>query len=177
MYITHSPKRITLKGYKRDDCTINAIGNSLGLSYDLSRKILQVGISINNRFSFFVRSPRTKIEFTEQSNVEMICKSLSVKVERFETSNHKKRTSLAEFAQENNEGIYIALVDSHLVSVIDGKIVDTWDSRDRKMLFSYKIDVTKAHDKIYELAKFYKMTSNEHFIKEHKRKILEHSSI
>ena len=32
MYIKHSPARITIKGYKRDDCTINAIGTALGIS-------------------------------------------------------------------------------------------------------------------------------------------------
>ena len=52
MFIKQSPERITLKGYKRDDCTINAIGNAAGLSYDLARKVLQTAIFHRNVASF-----------------------------------------------------------------------------------------------------------------------------
>lgn len=172
MCIKHSPVRVNVRGYKRDDCTVIAIGNSLGLSYDLSRKILQTGSYRDGVFSFRKKQPRTKNEFIRQSIVEMICEALSVETLRFERSNAKKRTSLGEFAKDNDKGIYIALVDSHLATVIDGKVVDTWDSRKRKMIAAYKVDVEKAHKVIYELAKFYRMTSNEHFIKEHTIKIM-----
>lgn len=172
MYITHSPKRITIKGYKRNDCTVNAIGNALGLSYDLARKVLQVGQYRNGEFSFYKRSPRTKQEFTRQSHVQMICEALSVKTQNFERNNSKKRVTLEQFAKENNESTYIALVDRHLVAVIDGKVVDAWDSRKRKMIAAYEVDIKKAHSVIYGLARFYKMASYEHFIKEHKKEIL-----
>lgn len=172
MYITHTPDRVAVKGYKRDDCTVIAIGNSLGLSYDLSRKILQTGNYRNGTFTFRKRSPRTKNEFILQRHVQMICEALSVQTTKFETSNMKKRTSLGEFAKENNKGTYIALVDSHLSTVIDGKVIDAWDSRERKMIAAYKVDIDKAHEVIYELAKHYRMTSDKHFIKKHKQEIL-----
>lgn len=172
MYITHTPKRITLKGYKTDDCTIIAIGNALGLSYDLARKVLQVGSYRNRVFSFRKRNPMTKDEFIRQNHIEMICRALSVRSERFEINNRKKRTTLEEFAKENKKGVYIVLVDRHLVSVMNGKIVDTWNSTKRKVISAYEIDTERAHKMIYDLAVFYRMTSNEHFVKGHKRNII-----
>lgn len=66
MFIKTTPERITIKGYKGSDCTCVALGNSLGLSYDLARKILQNGRYYNNEFHFVKDNPITKSKFTQK---------------------------------------------------------------------------------------------------------------
>lgn len=57
MYITQTPERVYVKGYKRDDCTVIAIGNALGISYDLARKALQIGVCNSEGFTFRKSNP------------------------------------------------------------------------------------------------------------------------
>lgn len=173
MFINNSPKKIKVQGYKRDDCTVRAIGNALGLSYDLSRKILQVGCYYNEQFSFLKKGPLTKLEFTSQPHVEKICGALSAKTIQFERSGAKPRTKLRDFAKDYNKGIYIVLVDRHLTVVMDGNVVDSWDCNDRNVVAAYRIDLKKSYDTIRDLAKFYKMHSTEHYVKGNKKKILD----
>lgn len=178
MYIKHSPERIKIKGYKRDDCTVNAIGTALGISYDLSRKILQTGICDSEEFKFLKRNPRTKNEFIKRQHVKKICAKLSVDrnvyisdaelnriYQTTENDNHDskfKNNTLAKFAECNPDGIFIVLVKNHLTAVINGKIVDTWDSSKRAVEVAYRVDVEKARDVIADLAKFYRMNSKKH---------------
>lgn len=172
MYITQTPERVHVKGYKRDDCTVIAIGNALGISYDLARKILQVGVYSSEGFTFRKRNPLRKDQFIRINHVKDICQSLSVRRVLFQRFDESKRISLGEFAKSRNEGVYLALVDHHLAAVIDGKVVDAWDSRKRKMIAAYKIDIETAHERIYELAKFYRMANDKHFIKKSESELL-----
>ena len=188
MYIKHSPERITIKGYKRDDCTINAIGTALGLSYDLSRKILQTGVYYNGQFSFIKSNPRTKDAFTQRHHVKRICEALSIDRnvyisdeelrERKARSSYRytKDNSLKRFADSNPEGVFIVLVHCHLVAIIDGKIIDTWDSSKRAVEVAYRVDVDQARKTIAELAKYYQMSSDEHILEEHIESILNKAS-
>ena len=183
MYIKHSPERITIKGYKKDDCTINAIGTALGISYDLARKILQTGVYYNGEFTFVKSNPRTKEAFSQRHHVKRICEALSldrnVYISDKELMQRKKGiyknnndNSLKKFAECNPEGIFIVLVHSHLVTVINGKIIDTWDSSKSVVEIAYRIDVNKARETIYDLAKFYRMNSEEHMLEKHVESIL-----
>lgn len=187
MYIKHSPERITIKGYKKDDCTVNAIGSAIGLSYDLSRKILQTAVYYNGKFTFVKSKPRTKDSFTRRGHVKRVCEALSVDNhiyitdselrERMKSKQHShvKGVKLRDFARSNNEGIYIVLVRGHLAAVINGKIVDTWDSGGREVEIAYKIDVDHARRTIADLAKFYRMDCDKHIKKDHVSKILKGS--
>lgn len=183
MYINHSPKRITIKGYKRDDCTVNAIGSALGLSYDLARKILQTGKYYNGEFTFAKSKPRTKLQFTERNHVKRICAALSVDSnvyisdEQLSKLNGRaprrtKNNTLAKFAEDNPNGIFIVLVKGHLTTVIDGKIIDRWDSSQKVVEIVYRIDVNKARNTIAELASFYRMDSQEHILRNHVKSIM-----
>lgn len=188
MYIKHSPERITIKGYERDDCTINAIGTALGLSYDLSRKILQTGIYYNGQFSFIKSNPRTKNEFIQRHHVKRICEALSVDrniyisdkelLERKakDSCRYNKENSLKKFADSNPKGVFIVLVHCHLVAIVNGQIIDTWDSSKREVEIAYRVDVDKAREMIAELAKYYKMDSDKHILEEHIDFILEKAS-
>lgn len=181
MFINHSPERITVKGYKRNDCTMNAIGNAVGISYDLARKVLQTAVFPNGNMSFVKRKPRTKRQFTGRGHVKRVAEELSISKKEYVTDSelerhYKKRIpgtiSLREFAQENDKGIYLVLVKGHLATVIDGKIVDTWDSGARIVEVAFEVNVKKAQKAIADIAKFYRMDSDEHILKNHKKTIL-----
>lgn len=38
--------------------------------------------------------------------------------------------TVEDFARDHQQGTYILAIDGHVVAVIDGKIVDSWDSRE-----------------------------------------------
>lgn len=172
MYIKHTPSKIAIKGYKKDDCTVIAIGNALGISYDLSRKILQTvysrRVTKHGELPFRTENPLAKKYFTLQMHVQKVCRGLSVEEIGFEPFEKEKRITLLKFAKQYNEGVYLALVDRHLATVIDGQLIDTFDSSSRKMIAAYKIDSPQAHETIQELAKYYKMNSNKHIFQDHK---------
>lgn len=172
MYIYKAPERVSLKGYVRDDCTINAIGNTLGLSYDLARKVLQTINFSDDGVTFRKKSPRTKYEFAVKSNVERVCSGLSVRQEDHKAASQingqrNKEMSLKDFTIKYPVGVFIVLVERHLVAVINGKIIDTWDSSKLIVEKSYMIDINKGRDLIKDIAKFYRMTSNKHIIENH----------
>ena len=191
-YIKSAPHRVSVKGYKGSDCTINAIGNSLGISYDLARKLLQTGYLKDEKFSFRINSPRTKNEFTQRGNVRNILRAIStdhcVYISDKEIQNkiqNKKRItsdlkktggqSVNKFAESNPKGTFILLVFGHLTAVIDGVLVDTWNCGDYAVEIAYKISVPKARKVIKGLASFYRMDSEKHFIKNHKKALLSKS--
>lgn len=188
-YIKSVPHRVSIKGYKGNDCTINAIGNTLGISYDLARKLLQTGNFKDGKFSFRIKSPRTKDEFTRRNNVRNILTAISTdycvyisdkeiqkKVQNKAriTSDIKKTgsQSVNKFAESNPKGTFILLVYGHLTAVVDGVVVDAWNCGDYAVEIAYKISVPKARKVIKELASFYKMDSEEHFVKNHKKTLL-----
>ena len=184
MFIKQSPERITLKGYKRDDCTINAIGNAAGLSYDLARKVLQTAIFHRNTTMGFVESkPRTKAQFIMRSHVLRLCRHLSVDDEWFMSDEEtyslytynkapKNTITLKDFANEKREGIYIVVAKGHLSVVTNGKIIDTWDSGHLPVEGVCKIDVKRAQSAVMDIANFYGFNSDKHIIKNYEEKLL-----
>lgn len=160
MYVMKSPKRITVKGYVKDDCTIIAIGNALGISYDLARKVLQVGVYFDNKFAFAKQGPRTKPQFTDLFHVKRISRALSTE----ETEFYGQKLTLNEVSKILGMGTYIVLVKGHLTTVIDGEIIDTWDSSNSIVSVAYKVNPKKAKETIYDLAEFYRMSSDEHLM-------------
>lgn len=172
MYIKHTPNKVAIKGYKDNDCTVIAIGNALGISYDLSRKILQTvysrRVTKHGELPFRTENPLAKEHFILQMHVQKVCRGLSVEEIKFEPFEREKRITLRKFAKDYNEGIYLALVDRHLATVIDGQLIDTFDSSSRKMIAAYKIDLPFAHETIKGLAKYYKMDNKKHIFQDHK---------
>lgn len=177
-YVKMQPERISIKGYKRNDCTINALGNALGLSYDLARKVLQtVRFDKYDNLTFRKNEPRTKTQFSSRNHVKNVVSGLSVNKEEYikdidilEHYHGKgvKSITLGEFAKFHKKGVYVVLVKSHLTTVIDGVIIDTWDSSKRIVEVACEMDINKAQKAILNVAKFYKMDSNKH-IKKQKR--------
>lgn len=169
MLLINEPERIKVKGYKSNDCTVNAIGNVLGVSYDLSLKALQTVRPErgNDVLDFSVSYKRTKSDFTERA---FFIKFLSALSEEYKSLRAKKMT-IEKFAEEYNKGDYVVVTESHAVTIIDGIIIDAWDSRKEVATIYFKIDVASSRRKLKSLSKHYKLDSDEHFVKFRKNKI------
>ncbi|MBO7731768.1 MAG: hypothetical protein J6S67_04430 [Methanobrevibacter sp.] len=46
--------------------------------------------------------------------------------------------SLIDFCMDNPEGVYVVGLDSHVVAVIDGNYIDTWDSGNEIPIYYWK---------------------------------------
>lgn len=164
MFIRHTPPKVNIKGYKREDCTVIALGNGLGISYDLARKILQTVEydDFSERLPFRKKSPFKKNQFSIEYHVNGVCERLSCEYEDLRRNRSEPKFTLEEFAKNTPTGRYIVLVTGHLTTVIDGVIYDTWDCGSRKVQCIYTIDLNYSKEKIKELAKFYKMNNEKH---------------
>lgn len=177
MLVKFRPSRIKIKGYKRNDCSINALGSALGISYDLARKVLQTAVYVKKgEISFLKKRPRTKSELSSKRNVIQVCeaicedravftapKSKACSSRRAKHLGHRDN-SVGKFAKSNASGIFILLTDTHMLTVIDGKVIDTWDSTDLVVEIAYRVNIDKARQSIANLAKFYKLASESHMI-------------
>lgn len=43
-----------------------------------------------------------------------------------------------EFARTHRSGVYLLGLNSHVVCIIDGTILDTWDSGEKEVLYYWK---------------------------------------
>ena len=48
--------------------------------------------------------------------------------------------TVRQFADEHPTGIYVVFVGQHVVAVIDGNYIDTWDSGDRVPIYDWEVD-------------------------------------
>ena len=46
--------------------------------------------------------------------------------------------TIAQFAEENPEGLYVAATNNHVVTIDSGNWYDTWDSSDEPILYYYR---------------------------------------
>ena len=178
MILDMQPHRLNIKGYKRSDCTVISLGNALGISYDLSRKVLQTATGMQGNLVFSKNTTKTKEFFTRRNNILGLLGALSedfnvfIKTEELDEkmkANKKYKgkgdssNSLAKFAEVNNEGVYMIVVYGHLVTVVDGIILDSWDSSERAVEVAFRIDVDNAREKIKDLAVYFNMDKKEHY--------------
>lgn len=178
VFIKRAPVRVAIKGYKGEDCTCNAIGNALNISYDLARKILQTGeFERDKGFAFYKRNPLKKAELMRVSHVKNICEALTVNSISFKEGAFASCQStesqvstggeitLSEFAMSHPKGTYIVLVKGHLACVKNGAILDTWDSSDQVVNTAYEVDLKHAVKTIKDLAKHYRLLNKKHIQK------------
>lgn len=156
MIITE-PKRVNIKGYKDDDCVINALGNALDISYDLARRILMNGVGIPNQNRIGISSRnKTKEELSDDITIIPILRVIS-----------EHRVHLGYFVQTPRDvcelpGVYIGATDGHLLSVKDGRVHDTYDSRSERLEYLYKIDYRKGRDVAIKFIEHFNMKKEEH---------------
>ena len=48
--------------------------------------------------------------------------------------------TVKQFADDHPEGVYIIFVGQHVVAVIDGNYIDTWDSGDRVPIYYWEVN-------------------------------------
>ena len=171
-YTHYEPKRVVVKGYKRNDCTVNGIGMALGLSYDLAKKVLQTLEVGQEDISFRKSAPRPKTQFAERRNILKLCGALSVEETHYceyeygyNAVYHGEKITASQFAEENPRGLYIILVRGHLTTIVNGNVVDAWDSSQKIVESAFKIDLNTSRELIKDLASFYKMNNDDHIIK------------
>ena len=54
-----------------------------------------------------------------------------------------KEKTIGEFAQNHPIGRWIATTKGHIVAIIDGAVVDSWDSRNRNIEYIWKVNNAK----------------------------------
>lgn len=160
MYIKQSPEAVSAKEYKRDDCTVNALGNALGISYDLAKKTLQTALPYPSGLQFLKSGPRTKKEFTRKTYVQSLCHKLSVREINY--LEQRKSVNFERFSRENPNGLFFILSNNHIAVAKNGQLIDAWDSRKKKIEIAYELNIEDSRKQISELAKFYKMNTEEH---------------
>lgn len=154
------PTTVNIKELKKDDCTIVAVGNALNISYDLSRKLFQSFKEKNNDKIIFNKTGMLKLqEMRLMSHVKLVCRSLC------KNTLHTRPggVTVNTFSKENPKGIFLVMCSTHLTLVKDGDIYDTWDCGSSNFVTAYEIDVDSAREKLYSLAKHFKMDNNNHF--------------
>jgi hypothetical protein len=52
--------------------------------------------------------------------------------------NYPDRYTVEEFCKEHPEGVYLLATDSHVVAVIDGNYIDTWNSGNEVPVYYWK---------------------------------------
>ena len=53
-------------------------------------------------------------------------------------NNCPQCVTVGQFAKENNNGVYILGTGTHVVTVVDGVVYDTWDSSDEVPIYYYR---------------------------------------
>lgn len=170
MFLKATPQRLVLKGYKTNDCTVNAIGNALGVSYDLSRRYLQRMRFSSKGEHWFANENTPKSQFYRthvlMGLIAPILKSEAVlNVNSFGyfagwTRSTVKMT-FETFAALHPVGTFFVLSKSHIAVVKDGHLLDTWDSSENEIKLVGEVDSIKA--KMYTL----KLISHMKLTKEH----------
>lgn len=99
------------------DCTVRAISTALGQSWDRTyREICLVGRVLHNM-------PSGNAVWQEYLDLRGW--------RRYDGGD----VTVREFCRENQYGTYVLGIDGHVVCVKDGELLDTWDSRDKRVIY------------------------------------------
>lgn len=103
------------KGLKVKDCMVRAISTAFDKDYletrrDLNRATKELGYGHYSDHNFI---------FDYLKNYDRLL---------FKAQAGKPRVKLAEFAKEYSKGTFIVSLRKHVVAVVDGYILDSWDS-------------------------------------------------
>lgn len=103
------------KGLKVNDCMVRAISTALNKDYletrrDLNRATKELGYGHYSDHDFI---------FDYLASYNRLI---------FKATPGQTRTKLADFAKEHPNGTYVVSVRKHVVAVVDGFILDSWDS-------------------------------------------------
>ena len=110
------------KGRHVNDCTIRAISAAENITWDEA---------------YYKLSNLARKEGLMMDSVEFIEKYLDDRYERV----CYRSTSLGEFIDECDEGVFLVTMPGHITVVIDGILFDTFDCSDRVIRCAWEVDV------------------------------------
>lgn len=103
------------------DCTVRAISTALDQAWDTT----YIGLCLEGYL------------LKDMPNSNEVWRSYLGKygMERRPAPPH---TTVNEFARTHRSGVYLLGLNSHVVCIIDGTILDTWDSGEKEVLYYWK---------------------------------------
>lgn len=105
------------EGKNIKDCVVRAFSTAFDLSYDLTLQRLTLA-----RSELHYKSIKDT-DFIDEYLEKIGSEKLSFKPEK-----GKPRIKLCQFADQHKDGVYIVRVKGHIAAVIEGCVLDTWDS-------------------------------------------------
>lgn len=126
MYYTYAnphPKKI-LTG----DCVVRAFSLAFNVEYlEMRRELNRV------KRQYGMESYRT-MRFMHKYLRSLKVEKLTIRIEKGDS-----RPTAKEFYEMFGDGVYLISMRRHMVTMIDGKILDTWDSSDRPIYTAWRI--------------------------------------
>lgn len=110
------------------DCSIRAVAKALNCTWKESlTKLYDVAMKIQD-------SPSSR------DAIDGVLKDNGFKWVPTNPKRGEKRQTVANFAKDNNVGTYVFNVSNHIVTAVDGKYYDIWDSGDKSLYGYWKKD-------------------------------------
>jgi len=103
------------------DCTVRAISTALGQDWDTT----YIGLCLEGYL----------LKDMPSSNEVWRSYLSQYGLERRPAPPH---TTVNEFARTHRSGVHLLGLNSHVVCIIDGTILDTWDSGEKEVLYYWK---------------------------------------
>lgn len=110
------------------DCSVRAVAKALDITWEKAHLML----SVNSYLMGDIMNSNTVIGSVlrehgfKRANIPDSCPDCY---------------TVAEFAENNPQGVFVVGTGNHVVAVIDGKYYDTWDSGDENFIYVWYQDV------------------------------------
>ena len=117
-YVYYQPNKKDIKD-KYGDCTIRALSKALNCSWVDAFKA---------EIPFCIEYQTSNIFDVPIQQRKEILNKLGFDYAGISVRSGKARPTVADFAKQNPKGTYICNVAHHVVTIVDGKYYDTWDS-------------------------------------------------
>lgn len=131
-------KSSTKGAYKQgesNDCTVRALANSTGMTYDEAHFVMKSCGREDRKGARLC----TVLNAFENLKLKPVFISANTEDGRYLRKHFNYQPwddgiSLGKAVKRFNKGRYIALVNSHVVALVDGALIDTFDNRSRQYL-------------------------------------------
>jgi hypothetical protein len=126
----------------RNNCSVRALSNCAGIDYEEAHDALKQAGRIDGQgttIEVFYKAyqPYMQEFFTVGNTNDSKYFTHAVKELAGKYPEHQKGCTLGTFIKEHQEGTYAVLVEGHILSVIDGYIVDTLENNKNLRVSGY----------------------------------------
>lgn len=126
-FVMDDSGRSASKRPKQDnDCTVRALAKACALDYDVAYEKLQAAGRICNRGFDFKKWAKTNKVYERSFTWKAL-----------QAVKGQPRMTLAKFAEEYDDGYYIARLSKHVVAVCNGVVYDTFENRPDRCVYGY----------------------------------------